>query len=436
MKRSIILLLVLLPIVAFSQMQNIINQGNTATTQRRVGGNNTIDSSLIKIRSIDAHRLLVSMPDSSSIQTVFSYSTMGTNATTLLTFPNLKIYDFKILAGNIYFCGQDINGVGFIAWMTISNLLSLNPVSFTVQLITNPFKLREVTELEVYKWDDGIHVVALGDTRYLIDMNTSNPSTYQIMRLNTPNPFRALSVGDTKIVTISRDSDTSTVVTAFDKGNIQQYIHRGFTHPQLRYDKYVLENSMVNTDIFTFAYTHRLVTNNTWYKTDFATFDATAGINIINSQYIELSDAKLEPIDLEYCPEDTTLLYLTNGHKGYDEIFQIDPFAQNNYITTIIQPNPLVISKIKQYNSIIRYDNYYFAVFAKNSNSQEGLIFDCQRNSSAQFGCANIFNELVYNINYLNNTLPNVIYSFYLGQQVPILLKHSYAPDSNQIICQ
>ncbi len=36
MKRSIILLLVLLPIVAFSQMQNIINQGNTATTQRRV----------------------------------------------------------------------------------------------------------------------------------------------------------------------------------------------------------------------------------------------------------------------------------------------------------------------------------------------------------------------------------------------------------------
>jgi hypothetical protein len=63
MKRSIILLLVLLPIVAFSQMQNIINQGNTATTQRRVGGNNTIDSSLIKIRSIDAHRLLVSMPD-------------------------------------------------------------------------------------------------------------------------------------------------------------------------------------------------------------------------------------------------------------------------------------------------------------------------------------------------------------------------------------
>ena len=85
MKRSIILLLVLLPIVAFSQMQHIISQGNTTTTQRILGGSNTIDSSLIKIRSIDAHRLLVSMPDSSSIQTVFSYSTMGTNATTLLT---------------------------------------------------------------------------------------------------------------------------------------------------------------------------------------------------------------------------------------------------------------------------------------------------------------------------------------------------------------
>ena len=97
MKRSIILLLVLLPIVAFSQMQNIINQGNTATTQRRVGGNNTIDSSLIKIRSINSLRLLVSMPEISTHQTVFSYSTIGTNTTTLITFPNLKIYDLCLL---------------------------------------------------------------------------------------------------------------------------------------------------------------------------------------------------------------------------------------------------------------------------------------------------------------------------------------------------
>ena len=44
MKRSIILLLVLLPIVAFSQMQHIISQGNTATTKRILGGSNTIDS--------------------------------------------------------------------------------------------------------------------------------------------------------------------------------------------------------------------------------------------------------------------------------------------------------------------------------------------------------------------------------------------------------
>ncbi len=435
MKKYIILALLLLPMLAFSQMQNIISQGNTATTLRQINNNN-IDSSLMKIRSINQNALLVSMPDTSAHQTVFSYSTMGTNATTLLTFPDLKIYDFKIFAGNIYFCGQDVNGDGFISWMTINNLLSLNPVSFTVQLITIPYKLKMVTELEVYKLNQDIYVTALADFRYLINMNTSNPSTYQIMRLNIGKPFRALSVGDTKIVTVNRDSDTSAVITAFDKGNIQQYICRQFSHPQLIYDKYVLENTMVNTDIFTFAYTHRLVTNNTWYKTDFATFDATAGINIINSQYIELSNAKLEPIDLEYCPEDNTLLYLTNGHKGYDEIFQIDPFAQNNYITTIIQPNPLVTSKIKQYNSIIRYDNYYFAVFAKNSNSQEGLIFDCQRNSSAQFGCANIFNEQVYNINYLNNAPSNVSYSFYLGQQDTILLKHSYAPDSNQVLCQ
>ena len=67
MKRSIILLLVLFPIVAFSQMQHIISQGNTATTKRIVGGNNTIDSNLIKIRSIDKNTLI------SSPTTYFSF---------------------------------------------------------------------------------------------------------------------------------------------------------------------------------------------------------------------------------------------------------------------------------------------------------------------------------------------------------------------------
>lgn len=437
MKRSIILLLVLLPIVAFSQMQNIINQGNTATTQRRVGGNNTIDSSLMKIRSINQNALLVSMPENSAHQTVFSYSTMGTNATTLLTFPNLKIYDFKIFAGNIYFCGQDINGDGFISWMTINNLLSLNPVSFTVQLISIPYKLRMVTELEVYKLDNDIHVVALANSAYLIDMNTSNPSTYQIMRANS-NPFEKLSVGDTKIVTVNRDSDTSAVITAFDKGNITHYMYQGISHPDLTHDKYVLENTKVNTDIFTLAYNHRTYTNNNYYKADFATFEVlNSGINTINKQYLEIKDGKLEPIDLEYCPEDNTLLYLAGGRDGYDEIFPIKPFTVGNYVISTIQPNYIQTSPIiKQYSSIIRYDNYYFAAFAKSTPLSKGLIFDCERNSSSVLNCATSCQVKVINdyfLNYINNF---VVYSHYLGQQDTILLKHYCTPDSNQVLCQ
>ncbi|MBO5844673.1 MAG: hypothetical protein J6Q96_07375, partial [Bacteroidales bacterium] len=396
MKRSIILLLVLLPIVAFSQMQNIINQGNTATTQRRVGGNNTIDSSLIKIRSIDAHRLLVSMPDSSSIQTVFSYSTMGTNATTLLTFPNLKIYDFKIFAGNIYFCGRDNTGTGFISWMTLNNLFSTNPQAFTVQKITNPIKPKAVTDLEVYKWDDSIHVVALADNRFLIDMNTFNPSTYQIMQSGN-NPLKKISVGDKKIVTLRQINDTLLVITAFDKGNISQYMYRGFTHPELRYNKYVLENSMTNEDIFTFGYTHREYTNNNYYKTDFATFEVTNGIHIINKQYLEIPDGKLEPIDLEFCQEDSTLLYLAGGNYGHDEIFPIKHFVHNDYVINTIQPNCSISNPIKQYNSIIRYEDYYFAAFAKDTPSSRGVIFDCKRDVSSFLNCASSNSAKVIN---------------------------------------
>ncbi|MED9962610.1 MAG: hypothetical protein U0J38_05570, partial [Bacteroidales bacterium] len=76
MKKSIILLLVLLPIVAFSQMQNIISQGNTATTQRIIAYNNgnnnfAIDSNLIRIRSIDENNLVTSIPFINQ-ETIFS----------------------------------------------------------------------------------------------------------------------------------------------------------------------------------------------------------------------------------------------------------------------------------------------------------------------------------------------------------------------------
>ena len=428
--------MVLLPIVAFSQMQHIISQGNTATTQRILGGNNTIDSSLIKIRSINSHRLLVSMPEISTHQTVFSYSTMGTNTTTLITFPNLKIYDFKIFANNIYFCGQVNNVVGFISWMPISNLLSANPASFTVQLITNPFFIREVTELEVYKWYDGIHVAALADFRYLIDMNTDNPSVYQIMQTNS-NPFKKLSVGDTKIVTVNRDSDTSAVITAFEKGNISQYMYQFFSHPVLVHNKYVLENLMENTDIFTLAYNHRTHTNNIYYKADFAIFEVSNGINIINKQYLEVNDGKLEPIDLEFCIEDSTLLYLAGGYYGYDEIFPIKPFTFGNYDISTIQPNYIETNPIiKQYNSIIRYDNYYFAAFAKITPLNEGLIFDCKRNSFSVFNCAKSRQVKIINDFFLNYINDFVNYTYYLGQQDTMLSKHYCTPDSNQVLCQ
>ncbi len=437
MKKCIILLLVLLPILAFSQMQHIISQGNTATTKRILGGSNTIDSSLIKIRSIDSHRLLVSMPEiSTTYQTVFSCSTIGTNTTTLLTFPNLKIYDFKIFGGNIYFCGSDSSGSGFISWMTLNNLLSTNPQAFTVQKITTPITLRRVTDLEVYKWNDGIHVVAIADGICLIDMNTSNPSTYQIMRQNIIKPFRKLSVGKDKIITLGKDTDTSLVITAFNKGSISNYMYQTFSHPQLIHDKYVLENSMTNKDIFTFGYTHNKYTSNDFYKTDFATIEITNGINTINKQYIEILKGKLEPIDLEFCPEDSTLLYLAGGNYGKDEIFPIKPFVYNSYVINTIQPNCLINNPIKQYNSIIRYENYYFAAFAKDTPSSRGLIFDCKRNSSSFLNCASSHVVKAINDFFLNPIPSNVTYQYLVGQQDAIILKHSYISNSYIIQCQ
>ena len=64
MKRSIILLLVLFPIFAFSQMQQIMNQNNSFATKRSNNNYNVtgVISDLIKIRSIDQNKLVVSCP--------------------------------------------------------------------------------------------------------------------------------------------------------------------------------------------------------------------------------------------------------------------------------------------------------------------------------------------------------------------------------------
>lgn len=435
MKKSIILLLVLLPIVAFSQMQHIISQGNTATTQRLTRYNSTIDSNLIRIRSDNSNEFIISMPDNNGLRTVFSISKIGINSTSLAYLDSVKVYDFKLFGGDIYFCGESNFYGSFIGWTTINNLFSTNPSPITLQLINNPIKPKAVTELEVYKWNDGIHVVALADEVCLIDMNTSSPSTYQIMG-GTSNKLKKLSVGDKKIVTLGTRNDTTIAITAFDKGNISQYMYRGFTHPELRYNKYVLENSMTNEDIFTFGYTHREYTSNNYYKTDFATFVVTNGINIINKQYLEIPDGKLEPIDLEFCQEDSTLLYLAGGNYGHDEIFPIKHFVHNDYVINTIQPNCSISNPIKQYNSIIRYEDYYFAAFAKDTPSSRGLIFDCKRDVSSFLNCASSNSAKVINDIFLGYTSLNANYTYMLGQQDTITINSYINPSLNTILCQ
>ena len=193
MKRSIILLLVLLPIVAFSQMQNIINQGNTATTKRQISANTIIDSNIIKVRNINKDTLISSIPSNSNLLTTLVLSTLGTNVTTQTIIPNVKIYDLKILKDHIYFCGSYNGLCGFIAWANIADLFSQNPSPITIQLMNNPIAIPEITKLEVYDLGGDIQIAALSSNNCLIRLNTINPANYQMMF--SSYTFKNLSVG-------------------------------------------------------------------------------------------------------------------------------------------------------------------------------------------------------------------------------------------------
>jgi hypothetical protein len=105
-------------------------------------------------------------------------------------------------------------------------------------------------------------------------------------------------------------------------------------------------------------------------------------------------------------------------------------------VINTIQPNCSINNPIKQYNSIIRYENYYFAAFAKDTPSSRGLIFDCKRNSSPFLNCASSHVVKVINDFFLNPIFPNASYQYYVGYQDTIVLKHSYISNSYTIQCQ
>lgn len=432
MKKSIILLLVLLPIVAFSQMQHIISQGNTSTTKRQIHTNLLIDSSLIKIRNVDAENLIYSIPVDTNFSTILNHTTLGTNTISQTTLNGLKIYDFKTLEDYIYFCGSYNNTFGFIAWTKINDLFSSFPSPITIQLINNPIVTRFVSELEVYKLDGDIHIAALASNQYLIHLNTATPATYQIM--GSQYDFRGLSVGYKKISTIENINDSIMIVSVFDANGIQNCMYRMFSHPTIVYDEYLLENSKDNANVFTLAYTHlKTTSNNVTYKTDFITYDEN--INIINQQYLEDEHSKLDPVDLEYCIEDNKLLYLTTGRMGGDAIYTIEPFATQTYVSRAIQPTYQSIPPTKLHHSITRYDDYYFATAGVDTTLNSLLLFDCKRNASTPTNCSTTYNVNVYNCNHFTIISNVIAYNPYLGMQNTTIIKPKYQKSKYVLIC-
>lgn len=428
MKRSIILLLVLLPIVAFSQMQQIMNQNSTATLKRNtsytIGG---IYYDSIKIRNIDKENLVLSIP----------FSTSGTEFTLSMNnnggkgaYIGLKVCDFKIFEDYIYFCGT-YNGVGFIGWTKTHNMFSSSPNPAHIELINDPIIVKEVSELEVYELEEKIHIAAIADERFLIHLHRDTNTSYQI--IESQYKFKTLSVGTKYISTIERIDSSTLIISSFYGGDIQQYTGSIFSHPDLTYDKYLLEN--LGSNIFALAYTHEAPTLHRTYKTDFAIYDASSGINIMNKQCLEVNNAKLRPIDLEFCKEDKNLLYLANGHYGYDEIFELDPFNQNSYTAKSVQPLPQSDLRTKQYNGLTRYDDYYYAAITKDT-ANGVVIFDCERNSSQSYGCATTFNQQVVITFHLNQILGLPFYTYIVGQKHKITRNITPTAINYNIICQ
>lgn len=357
------------------------------------------DSTYVLARAIDEKYLLTSYSIPVASYGNFLKTTQGTTATEYVRIGGINhVSDFKVLHDWLFFCGQDNNNTGFVAWTRLDEFF--DPLTNNIEISVLP-NISDVKKIDAYQ--DGQYkyaIVAIGDNQQFIYTGVLCDDYYVY---TSPFPLSDVVATDNHIVVLGKISLGSLALFTHPKVNIQNYFGMSYTHNQARFENFLIERLFEDNVLV--SYTDR--PND--YQAQFVRID-TRTLQPIAQQSL-LKVGKPNPKEMVFNPADSTVLYLSHAVENKDMIATIKPYLNYSYPSDVVIPNMCKWGH-ETFNSLTNYRNDYLSAAGIDTAYNNLYWFDYRRETN-QGSCFRTIQEKVI----MSNTFVPASQQSYWGNQ-------------------
>ena len=306
------------------------------------------DSTYVLSRTIDKKYLLTSYSIPAASYGNFLKTTQGTTATEYVRIWGINhVSDFKVLHDWLFFCGQDSNNTGFVAWTRLEEFFDLSTNNIEISVLPT---ISDVKKIDAY--EDGQYkyaIIAIGDNQQFIYTGVLCDDYYMY---TSPFPLSDVVATDNHIVVLGKISLGSLALFTHPKVNVQNYFGMSYTHNQARFENFLIERLFEDNVLV--SYTDR--PND--YQAQFVRID-TRTLQPITQQSL-LKAGKPNPKAMVFNPADSTVSYLSHATENKDMIATIKPYLNYSYLSDVVISNMCKWGH-ETFNSLTNYRNDYLS---------------------------------------------------------------------------
>ena len=347
------------------------------------------DSTKLLIKTIDENNLIGLYTIPPNDIPCFMLTTQGQTSAKFAWLNGIKqIKDFKVLNNHLFFCGQDTNGLGFIACCEVDTLFNPSISSMEIQIFP---AVSEINKIDVYeKVPREYHIVAIGNNKCFI--HTSSNSCEYCMYVS---PFYLSDVvtTDNLIVVLGKISPSNLALFTHQKADVHNYFGMSYTHNKARFERFLIEK-LFGDDVLV-SYTDR--PND--YQAQFVRINARTYQPVIQQSLVKVG--KPNPKAMVFNSADSTILYLSHAVENKDMIATIKPYLNYHSTSDVVIPNMCKWGH-ETFNSLTNYRNNYMAVIGVDTTYSNLYWFDYERGA----GQGNCFQTLQTKVDISNTFAP------------------------------
>lgn len=347
------------------------------------------DSTKLLIKTIDENNLIGLYTIPPNDIPCFMLTTQGQTSAKFAWLNGIKqIKDFKVLNNHLFFCGQDTNGLGFIACCEVDTLFNPSISSMEIQIFP---AVSEINKIDVYeKVPREYHIVAIGNNKCFI--HTSSNSCEYCMYVS---PFYLSDVvtTDNLIVVLGKISPSNLALFTHQKADVHNYFGMSYTHNKARFERFLIEK-LFGDDVLV-SYTDR--PND--YQAQFVRINARTYQPVIQQSLVKVG--KPNPKAMVFNSADSTILYLSHAVENKDMIATIKPYLNYPCTSDVVIPNMCKWGH-ETFNSLTNYRNNYMAVIGVDTTYSNLYWFDYERGA----GQGNCFQTLQTKVDISNTFAP------------------------------